>query len=204
MLTRIRFSGHREGSGRATSSTLTVPSKRKERRASDRGQKLLPPAVIAPYARKSLSEIVLCQISQRAVSDPTSGVNSVQQRRSLAPQWDSRPRRAKRQHHRCIGCEKTLLSFLGPSVGFSLGFIACVRACFRASLGHNVLRSECRPNTGRSAKQRRFACAICVGLLQMNRRKCAAISARAGNRCGTALQASLAFASFPMTGRSRP
>jgi hypothetical protein len=98
--------GHREGSGRATSPTLTVARKRKERRASDRGQKLLPPAVIAPYARKSLSEIVFCKIGQLAVSDPTSVVNSVPQRRPLAPQWDSRARSTKRQHHRCIGCEK--------------------------------------------------------------------------------------------------
>jgi len=105
--------GHREDSARATSSTLTVPGKRNESRASDRGQKLLPPAVITRYARKSLSEIVFCKIGQQAVSDPRSGVNSVPQRRTFAPQWDSRTRPAKRQHHRCIGCaKKTLLSFL--------------------------------------------------------------------------------------------
>ena len=98
--------GHREGSGRATSSTLTVSGKRNESRASDRGQKLLPPAVITRYARKSLSEIVFCKFGQRAVSDPRSGVNSVPQRRTFASQWDSRTRPAKRQHHRCIGCEK--------------------------------------------------------------------------------------------------
>ncbi len=110
MLTRIRFPGHRQYSGRATSSTLAVPGKRNKSTASDRGQKLLPPAVIAPYARKSLSEIVFRQIGQRAVSDQTSGVNSVLQRRTVATQCDSRARPAKRQHRRCIGCEKTLLS----------------------------------------------------------------------------------------------
>ena len=34
-------------------------------------------------------------------------------------------RPAKRQHRRCIGCEKTLLSFLGPSVGFWLSRFLC-------------------------------------------------------------------------------
>jgi hypothetical protein len=41
------------------------------------GQKLLPPAVTAPSARKSLSEMVFCQIGERPVSDQASGVNSI-------------------------------------------------------------------------------------------------------------------------------
>ena len=68
--------------------------------------KAAPPAVIAPQSRKSLSEIVFCKFGQQAVSNLTAGVNSVSQRNPLAPQWDSRPRPAKRQHHGCIGCEK--------------------------------------------------------------------------------------------------
>jgi hypothetical protein len=63
------FAGHRQGSGRATSSALTVPGKGNESLASDRRQKLILSAVIAPDARKSFVEIVFRQIAQRAVSD---------------------------------------------------------------------------------------------------------------------------------------
>jgi len=42
MLSRIRFPGHSEGSGRATSSTLTDPTKREERRHRIEGTSRFP------------------------------------------------------------------------------------------------------------------------------------------------------------------
>jgi hypothetical protein len=53
-------------------------------------------------------------VRRQPVSVFNSCVNSAPQRKILSPQWDSRARPAKRQHRRCIGCGKTLLSFLGP------------------------------------------------------------------------------------------
>jgi len=71
-------------------------------------------AVIASQLHKSLSDIEFCGNQEQAVSDSKSGVNSIRQRRSVSPKWDSRTRPAKRQHHRCIGCEKkTLLDLSG-------------------------------------------------------------------------------------------
>jgi hypothetical protein len=105
--------------------------------APDLRQELLPSAVIASHARKSLSVIEFRQVRRQPVSAFNSCVNSAPQRKIVSPQWDSRARPAKRQHHRCIGCETTLLSFLGPSVGFSLRFVSCVGAalgCFKPRL----------------------------------------------------------------------
>jgi hypothetical protein len=82
--------------------------------APDRRQQLLPSAVIASDARKSLSVIEFRQVRRQPVSAFNSRVNSAPQRKIVSPQWDSRTRPAKRQHHRCIGCEKTLLLFPGP------------------------------------------------------------------------------------------
>src|SRR5450755_2650286 len=92
MLAGSRLPGTVKGSGRATSSALTVPGKRNESLASDRRQKLILSAVIAPDARKSFVEIVFCQIAQRAVSDQKSGVNNDPQVKIASPQWDSRAR----------------------------------------------------------------------------------------------------------------
>jgi hypothetical protein len=50
----------------------------------------------------------------------TSSVNGLLKRNVVSPQWDSHARASKRQHRRCIGCEKkTLLHFsiLGLHVG---------------------------------------------------------------------------------------
>jgi len=147
MLARISFSGAPPTLG----PVIRRPDRPREterRLAPDRRQKPLPSAVTASDARKSLSVIEFRQVRRQPVSAFNSCVNSAPQRKIVSPQWDSRTRPAKRQHHRCIGCEKSLLAFLGPLVGFSLGFISFVRACFRTSQRHSVLRSECRPNTG--------------------------------------------------------
>jgi hypothetical protein len=63
------FAGHRQGSGRATSSALTVPGKTERKPGIGSTPKADPSAVIAPDARKSFVEIVFCQIAQQAVSD---------------------------------------------------------------------------------------------------------------------------------------
>jgi hypothetical protein len=89
---------------------LDRPRETERSLASDRRQERLPSGVIAPDARKSLSAIEFRQVRRQAVSAFNSCVNSAPQRKIVSPQWDSRTRPAKRQHHRCIGCEKTLLS----------------------------------------------------------------------------------------------
>ena len=76
--------------------------------APDRRQELLPSAVIASHARKSLSVIEFRQVRRQPVSTFNSCVNSALQRKIVSPQWDSRTRPAKRQHRRCIGCERDL------------------------------------------------------------------------------------------------
>jgi hypothetical protein len=55
------------------------------------------------------------QFSSEPSARVTSGVNGVLKRKVVSTQWDIRARPAKRQHRRCIGCEKDLASFLCPS-----------------------------------------------------------------------------------------
>ena len=103
---RIRFPEHRQGSGRPTSSAFDRRRETERSLAPDRRQELLPAAVIASHVRKSLSVIEFRQVRRQPVSAFNSCVNSAPQRKLASPQWDSRARPAKRQHQRCIGCEK--------------------------------------------------------------------------------------------------
>jgi hypothetical protein len=116
--------------------------------APDRRQKLLPSAVIAPDARKSLSEMEFCDATRQTVSAFDSCVNSAPQRKIVSPQWDSRTRPAKRQHRRCIGCGKRPCF---PSLTYWFAFVACasfVTTCFRTSQTKAFSRFELQTNAG--------------------------------------------------------
>jgi hypothetical protein len=132
MLARISFSGAPPTLRPVDFVGLTARVKTNEVWHRIGGQELLPSAVIASHARKSLSVIEFRQVRRQRVSVFNSCVNSAPQRKVVSPQWDSRTRPAKRQHHRCIGCEKILLAFLRPSIGFSSPVGSCVRACPQA------------------------------------------------------------------------
>jgi hypothetical protein len=145
MLARISFSGAPPTLRPVDFVGLTARVKTNEVWHRIGGQELLPSAVIASHARKSLSVIEFRQVRRQRVSVFNSCVNSAPQRKVVSPQWDSRTRPAKRQHHRCIGCEKTLLSFLGPSVGFSLRVVSCVGAALGRFELQAVRRSSSTP-----------------------------------------------------------
>jgi hypothetical protein len=124
---------------------LDRPRETKRSLPSDRRRKLLPSAVIASDTRKSLSKIEFRQVTGQAISAFNLCVNSAPQRKVVSPQWDSRARPAKRQHHRCIGCEKLFfLPFLGLRITSASG-LSSVTAFFRTSQMRKVLQSELRP-----------------------------------------------------------
>jgi hypothetical protein len=165
LLERIRS----RSTANARAGRLRRPDRPRETERSlvpDRRQDLLPSAVIASHARKSLSVIGFRQVRRQPVSAFTSCVNGAPQRKIASPQWDSRTRPAKRQHHRCIGCEKLVfLPFLGLRITSALG-LSSVTAFFRTSQMRKILQSELRSSGGRSAKQGRFVRTIAVSSLQ--------------------------------------
>jgi hypothetical protein len=85
----------------------------------------------------------------------TSGVNGVLKRKLVSPQWDRSARSSNRQHRRCIGCGKTLLSFWAFSWLLIAYRILC-RVLLSGALKHNVARSGLRADTGRRAEVSRF------------------------------------------------
>jgi hypothetical protein len=146
--------------------------------APDRRQELLPSAVIASHARKSLLVIEFRPVRRQLVSAFSSCVNSAPQRKIVSPQWDSCVRPAKRQHQRCIGCEKRPCFLpLSTWLAFAASSILSSGHPF-ARLKSQLLPYERRTNTGRLAKVRRFVCDTCANPLQQNQRKFARRSCR--------------------------
>src|SRR6266568_631373 len=98
----------------------------------------------------------------------TSGVNGILKRKVVSPQWDSRARPAKRQHRRCIGCEKNLaFPPLGCWLAFAGNSILC-HGIFSNLSNHKLLQFDLRTNTDRHAKVSRPACATYARRKQTN------------------------------------
>jgi len=111
----------------------TIHGKRNESLASDRQQRLRFSEVYTPNVLQVLGGHCVIRSSRTAPSAlVTSSVNAMLNRNITSPQRDGRLQTSRRQHRRCLGCRKTLLSFLRPSVGFSSPVGTCVRACSRA------------------------------------------------------------------------
>jgi len=96
----------------------------------------------------------------------TSGVNGILKRKVVSPQWDRSARSSRRQHRRCIGCEKRPC-FLPLSIWavFAASSILSSGHPF-ARLKSQFLPYERRTNTDRHAKVRRFVCHTCANPLQ--------------------------------------
>jgi hypothetical protein len=107
MLAGIRFRGHRQGSGRATSPAWTVPGKRNESLASIDGKNCIFQTYTRPTPARPWHHLHCHQSRSLPSARVTSDVNGVLRRKIVSPQWDRSARSSRRQHQRCIGCEKT-------------------------------------------------------------------------------------------------
>jgi len=133
----------------------------------------------------------------------TSCVNSALQRKVVSPQWDSRARPAKRQHRRCIGCEKRPCLI---SLACWFAFVTCasfITASVRMSQTATIFRLSSKP----TPIDVRMSVVSFAFLMQAFCKQSAGIRApqlhQVSNRCAGGLLASLAFAAHPMTGRGR-
>jgi hypothetical protein len=113
------FQGTVKARAEAVSPNLTAPKRNEPWHRVDRKTRIFQ-TYTRPTAASPWHNLHCRQSRSLPSARVTSRVNGVLKRNVVSPQWDSHARPAKRQHHRCIGCEKkTLLHFsiLGLHVG---------------------------------------------------------------------------------------